>query len=60
MNPVSYLKEVNQELQRVTWPSREKTIAMTALVIGVSLVIAVYIAGIDFMFQQGVTFLLQR
>lgn len=30
--PVQYLKEVKQEAQRVTWPSRKETIASTIAV----------------------------
>lgn len=51
-NPITYLKEVQQELKRVTWPSRSKTINMTGLVIGVSGLIALFIAGADYVFQQ--------
>ena len=31
-NPVQYLKEVKQEAQRVSWPSRKETIASTIAV----------------------------
>jgi preprotein translocase subunit SecE len=52
INPVTYLQEVNQEMKRITWPSRQKTINMTALVIGVSTIIALFIAGADFVFKN--------
>lgn len=52
VNPVTYLREVSLELQRVTWPSRQKTINMTGLVIGISLIIAIVLAGSDLVFKQ--------
>lgn len=52
VKPLTYLREVKQEVQRVSWPSREKTINMTLLVIGVSLFIALFVAGADFIFNQ--------
>lgn len=58
VNPMAYLQEVNQELRRVSWPSREKTINMTVLVIGVSAVTAVFIAAADFVFQELIAMLI--
>lgn len=52
IKPLKYLREVREETQKVTWPSKEKTFNMTLLVIGVSLFIALYIAGADFLFNQ--------
>jgi preprotein translocase subunit SecE len=59
VNPVTYLREVSQELQRVSWPSRQKTLNMTLLVIVISLVIALILAGSDFVFQQLLSFILK-
>jgi preprotein translocase subunit SecE len=58
VKPLKYLQEVRQELEKVTWPSREKTINMTLLVVGVSLFIALYIAGADFVFSRMLTILI--
>ena len=52
VKPLTYLREVKQEVERVSWPSKEKTINMTLLVIGVSLFIALFVAGADFAFNQ--------
>lgn len=45
-----FLQESRRELQRVNWPSREETIRYTAVVIGLSLVFAFYLGGLDFVF----------
>lgn len=57
---VQYLTEVGQELQRVTWPSREQTIRKTTLVVAVSLAVGVYIGVLDFIFTNIMTVLIGR
>ena len=42
-----YVKEVRAELQKVSWPSRKELNASTAIVIFVSLVLALFIFGVD-------------
>lgn len=49
---LQYFREVVQELQKVTWPTREQTYSLTALVIGVTVVAAAYIGGLDYVFQR--------
>lgn len=55
---IKYLSEVRQELQRVSWPSRQQTIQKTILVISVSLAVGVYIGVLDFVFTRLMTILL--
>jgi len=50
-----YFREVSQELRKVTWPSKEQTMEMTILVIGVSLIIGTYLGLIDYAFNQILT-----
>jgi preprotein translocase subunit SecE len=48
-NPVvTYVKESKEELKKVAWPSRQVVIRDTALVIGFSLVFAVFFGALDF------------
>lgn len=56
----NYFQEVSAELKKVSWPTREQTINMTLLVLVVSAVVAVYIGGLDFVFQRVVTALISR
>jgi len=48
---IAYFAEVKAELQKVTWPTKETTINLTWLVIGVSLVVSVYLGLLDAAFQ---------
>jgi preprotein translocase subunit SecE len=47
---IEFLKEVRVELKRVTWPTRQQTIKYTLIVIGLSLGVAVFLGGLDFLF----------
>lgn len=42
-----YFRSSQAELQKVNWPSRQETLRYTALVIGVSLVLAAFFATLD-------------
>lgn len=45
--PVQFVREVISELKRVTWPSREETIKLTAVVIVLSVAVGAFIGGLD-------------
>jgi len=47
---IVFLKEVRVELKRVTWPTRQQTIKYTLMVIGLSLTVAAFLGGLDFLF----------
>ncbi len=48
MTPISqFLSEVRAELGRVSWPTRSQLVIYTGVVIGLSLVVALYLGGID-------------
>jgi preprotein translocase subunit SecE len=51
-SPVVYLQEVITELKKVDWPSTKQTRNMTMLVIVVTLLVGVYIGGLDFLFSR--------
>lgn len=45
---VNYLRSSKAELQKVTWPSRKDTIRYSALVLSVSVLVAVFFAALDY------------
>jgi preprotein translocase subunit SecE len=57
MKLTEYLKETRVEMSHVTWPSREQTIAYSALVIGISLVVAALLGAFDYIFSHLLTLL---
>lgn len=50
MNPITFLKEVQLELYKVTWPTRAETIRLTVLVILISVFVGLFITGLDYGF----------
>jgi len=48
----TFLKEVRLEAKKVNWPARQETLKYTLVVIGVSLTVAIFLGGIDFLFTQ--------
>ncbi|PLX21944.1 preprotein translocase subunit SecE [Candidatus Parcubacteria bacterium] len=50
---INYVKGSILEMKKVTWPSKKETINYTVLVVGVSVAIAAFLGGLDFIFQKG-------
>jgi preprotein translocase subunit SecE len=57
MKITDYIKETRNELSHVTWPTRNQTIAYSALVIGISLVTAAFLGLFDYVFSHLLTLL---
>lgn len=49
----TYIKESRDELKKVVWPSRKETIKYTLIVIGISLVVAVFLGLADYLLTIG-------
>lgn len=60
MNVIKFFKGVRNEFFHVEWPSREATIAYTAGVVVLALVIAYYLGLFDWIFQIGLEAILSR
>jgi len=50
--PGDFLKETSSELRKVTWPTRPEIVRLTGLVIIISLIVGVFIGGLDFVFTK--------
>jgi len=49
---LDFFRGVMLELKKVDWPTREKTTRLTVIVIGVSLIMGVFIGGLDIAFTK--------
>jgi len=47
-----FVLEAYGEFKKVNWPSREKAVRLTALVIGVSLGVALYVWVVDLLLKE--------
>jgi preprotein translocase subunit SecE len=60
-NPISrYFRETRGELRKVTWPTREESWRLTLIVLGVTLIMAVFFWLFDFTFSNAIQFLVQQ
>lgn len=46
----TFIKESRQEFDRVDWPSKEDTVRYTIFVIIISLALAAFLGGLDYLF----------
>ena len=44
---VNYFKGVRAEVSRVSWPTRNEVISLTALILILAIILTVYIWGVD-------------
>lgn len=52
MNPITHIKETILELKMVRWPTRQETTNLTLIVLGISLLVGIYIGGLDLIFTN--------
>jgi len=60
MGFINYIKETKGELAHVKWPTKKQAISFTAVVIVVSLVVAIMLGVFDKIFLNLVTTILNR
>ncbi len=51
IDPAQFVREVRQEVSRVTWPSRKETLVTTGLVLAMSALAAVFFLLTDQLIQ---------
>ena len=51
-SPIGFLRETQDELRKVTWPTRAEVTRLTGVVIIVSLAVGLFVGGLDFIFAQ--------
>ncbi|MBI3887832.1 preprotein translocase subunit SecE, partial [Candidatus Microgenomates bacterium] len=49
-SPLDFFKEVKTELTKVSWPNRTAVVKLTAVVVGASVAVGVYLGGLDYIF----------
>lgn len=55
----TFITEVKGELQKVTWPTRKEVVRLTFVVLAISLIVALYIGGIDVVFIKLLEFIVK-
>jgi preprotein translocase subunit SecE len=57
-SPVEFLRQVRQEVVKVTWPTRRETTTMTAMVFLMVFVAAMFFFLVDFVLGHAVRYIL--
>jgi preprotein translocase subunit SecE len=52
MNIINFLKEVLIESRKVNWPGSKEVLRYTLIVIAISVALAVFLGGVDFVFTR--------
>lgn len=56
----SYITGSIDELKRVVWPTRKQALVLTGIVLAFSVVLALYLTGLDLIFRTALEKLLSR
>ena len=57
---VRYMRETRGEIRKVTWPTRQESWRLTAIVLAVTIATAAFLWLFDFIFSGGIQFLIER
>lgn len=57
-NPVTFIAQVREELKKVTYPTRDEVIRLTIIVIVLSIVVALFLGGLDYLFARLIEFVI--
>ncbi len=60
VNPLNFFSEVKDELKKVVWPTKDETIRLTGIVIGISVVVALFIGAADYIFTMLLGLIIKR
>jgi len=55
-----FLRQVGAELRRVIWPTRKQVVNYSIVLLVFVVIMGLYIAGLDFIFTEGVLFVFGR
>ncbi|HEV2161631.1 MAG TPA: preprotein translocase subunit SecE [Stellaceae bacterium] len=58
ITPLEFLRQVRQEVSRVTWPTRKETAVTTAMVFAMVIAVALFFFVVDQAIALGVRYLL--
>lgn len=57
---IKYFSDTAAELKQVSWPTQHQAVLYTLLVIVISAVVALYVGAFDYVFSQGINFIVNK
>lgn len=58
MNPAKFIREVRQEVSKVTWPTRRETTVSVVMVLLIAVIAAVFFLMVDSIIAWGIRLIL--
>jgi len=58
--PRQFVREVNDELRKVAWPTRSETLNLSLIVFVFLIIMTAIIAGMDYVFSEGVFWIIDQ
>lgn len=58
MNPAKFIREVRQEVNKVTWPTRRETFVSVIMVLVIAVVAAIFFLVVDTLLSWGIRLVL--
>jgi len=58
MNPAKFIREVRQEVNKVTWPTRRETFVSVIMVLVIAVLAAVFFLVVDTLLSWGIRLVL--
>lgn len=49
---ITFFKEVQVEIKKINWPTKQELIKYTLIVVGISLAVAFFLGAVDLIIQQ--------
>ena len=59
-SPITFVKQSLDELKKVTWPTRTEIIRLTVSVIIISVIVGIFLGGIDFLLTKVMEIVLNK
>jgi len=56
---ITFFRDVNLELKRVTWPNKEQIISATGVVIVATVIVSAYLGAVDALLSEVLQFVLK-
>ena len=53
----NYIRATADEMKQVTWPTQKQAFLYTFLVIGISAIVSLFLGAFDYVFSQGINFI---
>lgn len=59
-SPLTFLRETQDELKKVTWPTQQEITRLTLVVVAISLLVGFYVGALDYIFTKVIQIIVNK